>query len=425
VRIALVVFGDLTDRSGGFRYDYHLRRVLESRGHTVRVVSQPDGVEYRRQPRLAREGWVDAVAGGGAAEPDAPPASRPDLVLIDELNHAATLGGIPDLRRRLPGVPIVAIVHHLRCDEERGRGALRFGPGLGTRIREGRFLRACDAWVCNSSVTLRRARRVSGVMRSSAVVFPAAQEGDRPRAPIAGEGASAPVQRRPAGTEHASPDRPVRIVTVGNVIPRKNLHLLIPAVLRTRGTVLDIYGDDSSDPVYTARLRELVREGSERTARTGPFHDGVVEGGDRRIRFHGRVSQEALNRALAGADLFAMPSSYEGFGIVYLEALGAGVPVLATARGGASEIVTNSGVGTLVQPTPRGIRRGLQEAVRRFRRDGVPVVQGKSDHDPPGGTAPRSDHRVEEACRSRAAAFDGWTRTMEGAAAFLEEIGTC
>ncbi|MFW5796538.1 MAG: hypothetical protein ACOCV0_04985, partial [Alkalispirochaeta sp.] len=156
-------------------------RVLERRGHTVRVVSQPDGVAYRRQPRLARGGWIDEVVGGGAggdgggdgaggdgggegaggdgggegdsrsdsagagsrsdragagsstgsgnvdpagAGPTAPdpttvnPAVPPDLILIDELNHAATLNGIPEVRRRLPGVPIVAIIHHLRCDEE-------------------------------------------------------------------------------------------------------------------------------------------------------------------------------------------------------------------------------------------------------------------------------------------------------------------
>ncbi|MFP4212410.1 MAG: hypothetical protein ACLFR8_14290, partial [Alkalispirochaeta sp.] len=320
MRIALVVFGDLGDRSGGFRYDYHLVRVLERRGHTVRVVSQPDGVAYRRQPRLARAGWIDEVVGGGAggdgggdgaggdgggegaggdgggegdsrsdsagagsrsdrasagsrsdragagsgdvdpagagssagssgvgpagAGPTAPdpttvnPAVPPDLILIDELNHAATLNGIPEVRRRLPGVPIVAIIHHLRCDEEGGHC---FPPlRVGTRVRERRFLRACDAWVCNSSVTLGRARQVSGVMRSAAVVFPAAREEDPPAIPgipdvdtgrgapgTPGVGTEASVhagarEDTEAGehTEAGTPHRPLRIITAGNVIPR-------------------------------------------------------------------------------------------------------------------------------------------------------------------------------------------------------------
>ncbi|MFP4153649.1 MAG: glycosyltransferase, partial [Alkalispirochaeta sp.] len=223
-----------------------------------------------------------------------------------------------------------------------------------------------------------------------------------------------------------TPHRPLRIITAGNVIPRKNLHLLIPAVLQSPGMTLDIYGDDAVDPDYTARLRRLADGASEDRMPEGRRMEGNAGSEDRRIRFHGRVPNEALDRGFAEADLFAMPSSYEGFGIVYLEALEAGVPVLATVRGGASEIVTDRDVGVLVQPTRRGITKGLREIAARIRREGDPAAGTGWYHHEKGagsGAATVSAGRLPgDACRRRAASFYGWTRTMEGAAWFLEEV---
>ncbi|WP_319416311.1 glycosyltransferase [Marispirochaeta aestuarii] len=70
---------------------------------------------------------------------------------------------------------------------------------------------------------------------------------------------------------------------------------------------------------YAARLRRLAGR---------PELAGKVE-------FCGRLTDSELCEAYRGADVFCLPSDYEGFGIVYLEALGAGCVGIASASGGA------------------------------------------------------------------------------------------
>ncbi len=68
---------------------------------------------------------------------------------------------------------------------------------------------------------------------------------------------------------------------------------------------------------------------------------------DEAVRFAGRVTDEDLARLYAEADVFALPSSKEGFGIVYLEAWSHGLPVLCGTRGAPHEIIED-GVDGLI-----------------------------------------------------------------------------
>jgi alpha-1,3-rhamnosyl/mannosyltransferase len=67
------------------------------------------------------------------------------------------------------------------------------------------------------------------------------------------------------------------------------------------------------------------------------------------VRFLGHVPDAHLPGLYAGARAFVLPSLYEGFGLTALEAMAAGVPVVAAARGGLVEVVGEAGV--LVDPT--------------------------------------------------------------------------
>ena len=66
--------------------------------------------------------------------------------------------------------------------------------------------------------------------------------------------------------------------------------------------------------------------------------------------FTGALDQEELASCLANSQVLAVPSSYEGFGIVYLEGMAFGLPALATTAGGAVEIITSGQDGFLVPP---------------------------------------------------------------------------
>ncbi len=346
---ALVIFGKLNDRSGGFYYDSKLVEALHRAGHTVKVVSQPWRTTLREQRAIAKTStWIEETA-----------ATNPDLVLIDELNHAATASGLTRLRGALASTTrLVAIVHHLRSDE-------RF-IGPRARATERRFLRSCDAWLCNGPTTLRRVRARASVPRAAGVAMPG-----RDSLP------AAPTARISRGS--------LRVLCVGSVEPRKNVETLLKAIAVVPAVTLSVAGSLETDPEYVKELRALCRRLD------------VLD----RVRFLGRVDRDVLQQLYREHDVFALPSRYEGFGIVYLEAMSYGLPVIATRRGGARDLLRHGIEGYLVSPrTPRAAAEALRDLVA-------------------GGGLRR---RLGDAAYRRAATLPSWEQSMSGAVRFLEQV---
>ncbi|NJL92606.1 MAG: glycosyltransferase family 1 protein [Anaerolineae bacterium] len=78
-------------------------------------------------------------------------------------------------------------------------------------------------------------------------------------------------------------------------------------------------------------------------------------------RFMGYMTGEALSQAFASADIFAFPSALESFGLVIVEAMAAGLPVVTTLVGGAKDVIQPGVNGYAV---PVGDVMGMAEAVR-------------------------------------------------------------
>jgi glycosyltransferase involved in cell wall biosynthesis len=69
-----------------------------------------------------------------------------------------------------------------------------------------------------------------------------------------------------------------------------------------------------------------------------------------RVEFYGSLPTASVAHHLKQSHLLILPSFYEGFGIVYLEAMGFGLPAIASTAGGASEIIRHGINGYLVKP---------------------------------------------------------------------------
>ncbi|HLU39234.1 MAG TPA: glycosyltransferase, partial [Planctomycetota bacterium] len=147
--------------------------------------------------------------------------------------------------------------------------------------------------------------------------------------------------------EPRAPGAPLRIGYVGSITPHKGLHVLVRALRRVPGDGwrLAVHGALETHPEYTARIRRLA-------------------GTDSRIRFHGSFAPDALGVVLRSLDVVVVPSLwYENTPFSILEALAAGVPVVASDLGGISEVVEHGGNGWLFAAGDRAALTGRLAAL--------------------------------------------------------------
>ncbi|MCG6535175.1 MAG: glycosyltransferase family 4 protein [Syntrophales bacterium LBB04] len=306
MRVGLVLYGNLAMLSGGFLYDRMAVRYLQEQGDEVEVFplpwrSYPMGLALNLSRGLARRLGRASV----------------DVLLQDELAHPSLFLLNRWLKTR-GAPPLVSVVHHLRCMEARAHWKNAF-----CRMIERKYLQTMDGFICNSNETRAVIGSLVGGGKPSVVAYPG---GNRFHAIMTEE----EVAARCAGVG------PLRILFLGNIIPRKGLHTLVAALatLERGEWVLSVVGSDRSDNAYTRSVKKAIQ-------RTGLGSH---------VSFHGAVPDNELAPLLARSHVLALPSSYEGFGIVYSEAMSFGLPVIASAEGGGKTIVKHGVNGFLLRP---------------------------------------------------------------------------
>jgi glycosyltransferase involved in cell wall biosynthesis len=156
-----------------------------------------------------------------------------------------------------------------------------------------------------------------------------------------------------------------KIVTVGRLVPWKQIDHLIRALVEVEDAGLVIVGDGPE----RNRLEDL--------ARTNVVND--------RVYFAGQRSKEETYGLMAACDLFVLNSTYEGFPHVVLEAMCAGLPVVATAVGGTPELVRDGKNGVLISADANGLLsktlRGLISSPESTRRLAGEAKQTASEFD--------------------------------------------
>jgi glycosyltransferase involved in cell wall biosynthesis len=135
------------------------------------------------------------------------------------------------------------------------------------------------------------------------------------------------------GAVPESSSRPT-ILSVGNLIPIKGHALLFRAFAKMRRTVPNVE-------------LEIIGEGPERG---NLIQLAEKLGISSQVRFLGRVGRQAVARAMQSCAVFVLPSSYEGLGCVYLEAMSCGKPAIGCFGQGIEEVIDHDENGLLVPP---------------------------------------------------------------------------
>ncbi|MBA2713833.1 MAG: glycosyltransferase family 4 protein [Rubrobacteraceae bacterium] len=291
MRIAFLTVGDTGRKTGGYLYNVRLISGLRERGFEVEEVvacGASLGEQRTAAPRL-----------GSTFDP-----SGFDAIVVDALARIAVS---PHLHLWRAVRPVVALVHELP-------GVAGGEPGNERGYEE----------------PLLRADRLVTVS-------------DHGRNVLQGRGVSAErIHVVPPGFDGVPADHgsrvegesPLRALCVAQWIPRKAILTLVEAwTLSERpGAVLELIGETDADPNYEIRVRAAID--------TAPPESIIVSG---------RVDDAALGDAYASADIFVLPSRYEGYGTVYAEALAFGLPIIACDVGPVPELVGRK-AARLVQP---------------------------------------------------------------------------
>jgi phosphatidylinositol alpha-1,6-mannosyltransferase len=137
---------------------------------------------------------------------------------------------------------------------------------------------------------------------------------------------------------------------------------VLPALRRKFPTLVHVVAGSGDDrPYMEQRARELAAEGA--------------------VRFLGFVPEEDLLGLYHLADLYVMPSTQEGFGIVYLEAAACGLRVVGGVGGGSADAVPDERVGVLVDPVDQAaLAAAIESQLARGKADPAAVEPYRRAH---------------------------------------------
>ena len=168
--------------------------------------------------------------------------------------------------------------------------------------------------------------------------------------------------------------RETLVISVGQWIPRKNVAHLVRSWDQIAPTTwrLELIGETDADPDYATEVWQAIRHCSAPVIVRGVLPD------------------DKLAECYARASIFALPSRFEGYGLVFAEALACGLPVIAGAVGPVPTLVGNGGI--LVPPDDE---QALVNALRTIMSD--PLLR----------------QHLSEAAQQRAASLPRWDETAQ------------
>ncbi|MFG2719731.1 glycosyltransferase [Streptomyces sp. NPDC048416] len=337
------------DAGGQNVYVARLSEELARRGHDVSVYTRRDAADLPDRAPLPGGAVVEHVPAGprevlpkddlfphmpafGAYLSRAWGRERPDVAHA----HFWMSGMAAQLGAAAYGVPVVQTFHALGTVKRRHQGPDDTSPGERVGI-ERQIGRTCERVLATCGDEVQELAAM-GVPVGRVSVVPCGVDAQQFR-PLA-DTADAPAR----GQRH-------RLLACGRLVPRKGYDQAIRALALIPDTELLIAGGPPPDQLDTepeaARLRRLAEA------------EGVAD----RVRLLGAVDPRRMPALMNSADLVLCTPVYEPFGIVPLEAMACGTPVVATDVGGHKDSVADGHTGRLVPP---GETAAIADAVREL-----------------------------------------------------------
>ena len=311
-QLHLVVPGSIDQRTGGYVYDARIVWGLDAIGWDVVVHELAGRFPDTDTHALDSLRTTLAVIPSGAR------------VVVDGL----AMGSLPAPVTRHGGrLRILSLVHHPLADET--------GLDAAQRERlvrlESEALQACVGVIVTSDFTATRLQMLGISTDRVRVVRPGVDRARRAIGPGEGE--------------------PPCILCVASVTPRKGQDVLMRALGRLREASWSCVcaGSLGWEPAYAKRVQEQARA------------SGVAD----RVHFVGECDADALDALYDTSSFFALPSYFEGYGMVLAEAMMHGLPVVATTGGAVPGTVPRE-AGVLVPP---GDDQALADALGVLIRD--------------------------------------------------------
>jgi glycosyltransferase involved in cell wall biosynthesis len=296
MKIGFIIYGSLDTLSGGYLYDRKLVEYLRSQGDTVEIISLP----WRNYAAHLTDNFRIRLPKGF------------DVLIQDELNHPSLLFA----NRGKHPYPVISLVHHLRCSELRPKWQNTFYS-----IVEKEYLQSVEGFIFNSKTTQNVVHRLIRNNKSNVLAYP----------PTNRFGEPIPEDK----IIDRAQTNPLRILFLGNVIERKGLHTLLKAVsVQPSGFWVDVVGSLDPETEYTRQIYKLIVQNNLSSM----------------VFLHGSLDKQPLIEKLKQAHVLVVPSSYEGYGIVYLEGMCFGLPAIGTRAGAAGEIILDGQTGYLIEP---------------------------------------------------------------------------